>query len=135
MMPLDQSKHFSSSTIQASIEAYIARMGSHSNYDPVPPYALDDLESTIPALSNDQRSIDATTTLTEATERPNIGDDEWIEEQKQSDDQQQRYCSKCNREFGHLSERMRCNYAIVFFILFLTAFCIWGATAKGREKD
>jgi hypothetical protein len=121
MIPFNQSQHSSNTTIQA----YIARMGSHSNYDPVPPYDLDDLESTIPALSNDQLSIDTTTAPTEATERPNVGDAECFDEQKQSKDQQQiRYCSKCNRKFGRLTERERCNYAIVFLILSLTAFCI-----------
>jgi hypothetical protein len=96
-------------------------MGSEpSKYDPVPPYDQDDLESTIPVLSNDQLSLDSTNAPTEATERGYTMNERTCGQQPESNV----YCSKCNRHCGRLTERERCNYAALFVLMSLVASCI-----------
>jgi hypothetical protein len=112
------------------IQEYVARMGSHqshqaqSKYDPVPPYDMDDVESSIPA--SDGFSIDtitADTPGTFTTDERNV-EAQTEQEHTHSRDQPVIYCSKCNRHYGDLTERERCNYAVVFVVASLVTFII-----------
>jgi len=96
-------------------------MGSHIKYDPVPPYELDDTASTQAQLTEDNLTIDETSTIgpdftttnidieRDATERPRFGPFD-------SDD-----CLKCRA--GKLTERDRCDYALKFVLFSVLGFC------------
>jgi len=114
-----------------------------STYDPVPPYDMDDLESSAPPLSSDQRSED-----TDATERVNSEYEQNInyryprqEEGGQPETMEQRrlkfVCTHCNRNYEGLTERDKCNYALAFLIFTLAALTICisiiVSTVRGKQ--
>jgi len=110
-------------TISAQI-ANLTRMGSR--YDPVPPYEMEDVESTAPPLSNDQISMDTITQQDDQTEQQHIEDQEEQHSYDYDVEQKRRIgrCSNCHRRHGSLTQRESCRYAIVFLVLILTALCV-----------
>jgi hypothetical protein len=118
---------------------------STSIYDPVPPYDMDDIESTVPPMSNDQLSVD-----TDATERANSEYQHNYNHNHQFPRQEEGgappqtleeqnlgvYCTQCHRHLGPLTERDKCNYAlaILFFILTALTICVSIITAAVRGK-
>ncbi|KIW02283.1 uncharacterized protein PV09_06433 [Verruconis gallopava] len=117
------------------MQARTLPMATFSKYDPVPPYDVDDIESTVPSMSNDRLSFDTTIANTERPEHPNEGNQNNnrirspFEEQqplndRPSDGRSNVYCSHCNRHYGRLTERERCNYALLFVLMSLVSVCI-----------
>jgi hypothetical protein len=106
--------------------ANIARIAMPvSTYDPVPPYDLDDIESSAPRLSNDRISVDTTAALSENTERPNDDHQTYGHRQEhQNNRRKEVYCAGCNRHMGRLSSRERCNYALLILAMILFSLTI-----------
>ena len=109
-------------------------MPSLPKYDPVPPYDMDDVESTVPSLANDRLSFETNTINTSSTARPEQDDhhnnsrrnpNEFEMSSRGRDEESNvLFCKHCNRRYGTLTEREKCNYAALFVFMSLFATCV-----------